>query len=205
VTRAIFAAGYGSSSRLYEEAERLLGMTPSSGRAGGRNVRIRFAVRESSLGAVLVAATDRGICAIELGDDPQALVRNLQDRFPNAEIIGGDAAFEQLVARIVAQVEHPQSDFALPLDVRGTAFQHRVWQALTRIPLGSTATYADLARAIGQPSAVRAVAQACGANPVALAIPCHRVIRTDASLSGYRWGVERKRTLLERERRARHR
>jgi AraC family transcriptional regulator, regulatory protein of adaptative response / methylated-DNA-[protein]-cysteine methyltransferase len=200
VTDVIFDAGYGSTSRFYERAARLLGMNAGEYRDGGRNARIRFAVGETSLGAILVAATERGVCVIEFGADPETLVRSLQDRFPNAELHGGDAAFEQLVARVVAQVERPQADFALPLDVRGTAFQQRVWQALMTIPAGKTATYGEIAAAIGHPRAIRAVASACAANQTALAIPCHRVIRTDASLSGYRWGIERKQALLDRER-----
>ena len=174
-------------------------MTPTSFRAGGDGAAIRFAVGECSLGSILVAATDKGVCAILLGDDPETLVRDLQDRFPKARLIGGDAEFEQLVARVVGFVEAPALGLDLPLDVRGTAFQQRVWQALRDIPAGTTASYAEIAARIGAPKAVRAVAQACGANPLAVAIPCHRVVRTDGALSGYRWGVERKRALLERE------
>ena len=199
VTEAIYAAGYGSNSRFYEKADSRLGMPPAAYRAGGRGAAIRFAVGECSLGSILVAATDKGVCAIELGDDPAELVRSLQDRFPRAELVGGDAPFERLVARVVGQIERPAPDFELPLDVRGTAFQERVWRALRDVPAGRTATYADIARRVGSPRAVRAVAQACGANPAAVAIPCHRVIRTDGDLSGYRWGVERKRALLRRE------
>ncbi len=154
---------------------------------------------QCSLGAILVAATEQGVCAILLGDEPEALVRQLQDRFPKAELLGGDAGFEQWVARVVGFVEAPRLGLDLPLDVRGTAFQQRVWQALREIPPGQTASYADIARRIGAPKAVRAVAQACGANTLAVAIPCHRVVRHDGALSGYRWGVERKRALLERE------
>jgi len=146
-----------------------------------------------------VAATDKGVCAILLGDDPGRLVRNLEDRFPKATLVGGDSAFDQLVARVVGFVEAPASSLDLPLDVRGTAFQQRVWQALQEIPAGSTESYTDIARRIGAPKAVRGVATACAANPVAVAIPCHRVVRSDGTLAGYRWGVERKRALLERE------
>jgi AraC family transcriptional regulator of adaptative response/methylated-DNA-[protein]-cysteine methyltransferase len=160
---------------------------------------IRFAVGEASLGAVLVGATDKGVCAILLGDDPDALVRDLQDRFPNAEFKGGDAEFERMVAEVVGLVEAPGQRLDLPLDIRGTAFQQRVWAALSAIPPGRTATYAEIARAIGQPRAVRAVGRACGANPLAIAIPCHRVVRADGDPSGYRWGVERKRELIARE------
>jgi AraC family transcriptional regulator, regulatory protein of adaptative response / methylated-DNA-[protein]-cysteine methyltransferase len=141
----------------------------------------------------------QGVCAIQLGDDPDALVRELQDRFPRAQLIGADAAFEQLVARVIGLVEAPAQGFDLPLDVRGTAFQQRVWQALRNIPAGSTASYAEIARRIGQPKAVRAVAQACASNAIAVAIACHRVVRNDGAFSGYRWGVERKRALLEKE------
>ena len=199
VTEAIYDAGFNSSSRFYESTEARLGMTPSAVRRGGAGARIRFAVGEASLGAVLVAATDKGVCAILLGDDPEALVRELQDRFPRAELEGGDPAFERMVAQVVGLVEAPGQRLDLPLDIRGTAFQQRVWAALSAIPAGQTATYAEIARAIGQPKAVRAVAQACGANPLAVAIPCHRVVRSDGDLSGYRWGVERKRKLIDRE------
>jgi AraC family transcriptional regulator, regulatory protein of adaptative response / methylated-DNA-[protein]-cysteine methyltransferase len=199
VTEAIYDAGFNSSSRFYENTDARLGMTPSAVRRGGAGARIRFAVGEASLGAVLVAATDKGVCAIMLGDDPQALVRELQDRFPRAELQGGDPAFERTVAEVVGLVEAPGQRLDLPLDIRGTAFQQRVWAALSAIPPGKTATYKEIARTIGQPTAVRAVAQACGANPLAIAIPCHRVVRSDGDLSGYHWGVERKRELIARE------
>ncbi len=199
VTQAIFGAGYNSNSRFYEKATAMLGMKPSDYRAGGRHADILFAVGECSLGSILVAATKRGVCAIEFGDNPAALVEGLQDRFPKATLVGGDAAFEQLVARVVGFVETPGQGLDLPLDVRGTAFQQRVWEALRQIPAGRTASYADIAERIGRPSAVRAVAGACAANPAAVAIPCHRVVRTDGALSGYRWGVARKRELLARE------
>ncbi len=174
-------------------------MTPSNYRAGGTNAEIRFAIGECSLGSILVARSERGICAILLGDDAETLARDLQDRFPRANLIGADAEFERLVARVVGFVETPSLGLDLPLDVRGTAFQQRVWKALRKIPAGSTASYSDIAKNIGSPNSVRAVAQACGANPLAVAIPCHRVVRNDGSLSGYRWGVERKRSLLGRE------
>jgi AraC family transcriptional regulator, regulatory protein of adaptative response / methylated-DNA-[protein]-cysteine methyltransferase len=199
VTSAIYQAGYNSNGRFYGESEQVLGMTPTIYRAGGANTDIRFAVGECSLGSILVASSEWGVCAIFLGDDPDALVQNLQDRFPRATLIGGDAEFEQLVAKVVGLVEAPGVGLDLPLDVRGTAFQQRVWQALREIPAGSTVSYTDIARRIGAPKSVRAVAQACGANPLAVAIPCHRVVRTDGGLSGYRWGVERKRALLHRE------
>ncbi|MDH7794637.1 MULTISPECIES: bifunctional DNA-binding transcriptional regulator/O6-methylguanine-DNA methyltransferase Ada [unclassified Beijerinckia] len=199
VTEAIYDAGFNSSGRFYEQAVGMLGMTPTRYRAGGAHEDIRFAVGQSSLGAILVASTRKGVAAILFGDDPDQLVRDLQDRFPNASLIGGDADYETLVARVVGFVEAPRLGLDLPLDVRGTAFQQRVWQALQDIPVGETMSYAELARRIGRPSAVRAVAGACAANPLAVAIPCHRVVRTDGALSGYAWGVERKRALLDRE------
>jgi AraC family transcriptional regulator, regulatory protein of adaptative response / methylated-DNA-[protein]-cysteine methyltransferase len=199
VTAAIYGAGYNASSRFYENVEAKLGMSPSAYRKGGRDSTIRFALGECSLGSILVAASEKGVCAIQFGDDPDRLLRDLQDRFPNAQLIGGDPAFERMVARVVGFVEAPAQGFDLPLDVRGTAFQQRVWQALCEIPSGSTASYAEIAERIGRPKAVRAVAQACASNGIAVAIPCHRVVRTDGALSGYRWGVERKRALLDRE------
>jgi AraC family transcriptional regulator of adaptative response/methylated-DNA-[protein]-cysteine methyltransferase len=198
-TRAIFAAGFSSTGRFYEKSSQLLGMSPKAFRQGGAGTEICFAVGECSLGSILVAATDRGVCAIQMGDDPDALVRALQDRFPRAVLRAGDAAFDQTVASVIGVVESPRQGFDLPLDVRGTAFQHRVWQALCQIPLGTTITYAELAARLGQPTAQRAVAQACGANPVAVVIPCHRVVRTDGGLGGYRWGIDRKDELLRRE------
>ena len=199
VTDAIYAAGFNSNGRFYQTAAQSLGMQPRAYRAGGAGMTIRFAVGECSLGSILVAATERGLCAIALGDEPDALVRDLERRFERATLVGGDAEFERWVAAVVGFVEAPQRGLDLPLDVRGTAFQQRVWRALTEIPLGSTQSYADIARKLGEPHATRAVAQACAANPLAIAIPCHRVVRKDGALSGYRWGVERKRALLERE------
>jgi len=199
VTEAIFDAGYNASSRFYETANEVLGMTPSRYRAGGADSEIRFAIGACSLGAILVAQSERGVCAILLGDDPDALARDLQDRFPKARLIGGDRDYERLVAQVVGFVEAPALGLDLPLDVRGTAFQQRVWQALREIPVGSTASYSEIARRIGAPKASRAVAQACAGNMLAVAIPCHRVVRNDGDLSGYRWGVPRKRALLERE------
>jgi AraC family transcriptional regulator of adaptative response/methylated-DNA-[protein]-cysteine methyltransferase len=199
VTEAIYGAGFNAGSRFYAQADAVLGMTASRFRAGGERTQIRFAIGQSSLGAILVAHSGRGVCAIQIGDDPQALVDELQDRFPRAQLVGGDAVFERLVAQVVGLVEAPGLGHALPLDVRGTAFQQRVWQALRGIPAGCTVSYAELARRVGAPTAVRAVAQACAANALAVAIPCHRVVRSDGALSGYRWGVERKRALLERE------
>lgn len=200
VTEALYAAGYASSGRFYAESTARLGMTPSRFRAGGDAETIRFALGECTLGSILVAATARGVCAILLGDEPEPLLRDLERRFPRAALLGADADFEALVARVIALVEAPTQADALPLDIRGTAFQQRVWAALVEIPPGETRTYLELAAAIGAPQAVRAVAQACGANPLAVAIPCHRVIRTGGDLAGYRWGVERKRALLEHER-----
>jgi AraC family transcriptional regulator of adaptative response/methylated-DNA-[protein]-cysteine methyltransferase len=199
VTEAIYDAGYNSGGRFYEASGGLLGMTPRRFRHGGDGTDIRFAVAECSLGPILVAQSERGVCAIAFGEDPDALVRDLQDRFPRATLIGADAALEATIARLIGLVEQPSLRLDLPLDVRGTAFQQRVWQALREIPAGSTATYTDIAERLGARRAARAVAHACAANPLAVAIPCHRVVRTDGALSGYRWGVERKRTLLARE------
>jgi AraC family transcriptional regulator of adaptative response/methylated-DNA-[protein]-cysteine methyltransferase len=199
VTSAAYDAGFNSSGRFYAASPGVLGMTPGRWRAGGGGEQIRFAVAACSLGALLVAATDKGICSILLGDDPDALVRDLQDRFPKADLIGAEPAFEATVAQVVAFVEAPRIGLDLPLDLRGTAFQQRVWQALRAIPAGRTVGYAELAAQLGMPQGARAVAGACAANPVAIAVPCHRVVRNDGSISGYRWGVERKQTLLERE------
>ena len=199
VTEAIFDAGFNANSRFYEHADAMLGMKPTQYRAGGVDARIEFAIGESSLGAILVARSQRGVCAISLGDDADLLLRELQDRFPRAELVGGDTGFERLVAQVVGMIEQPNLGIDLPLDVRGTAFQQRVWQALGQIPPGQTASYAQVAQRIGSPTSVRAVAQACASNTLAVAIPCHRVVRSDGALSGYRWGVERKRELLSRE------
>ena len=199
VTDAIYDAGFGSSSRFYDRSSEVLGMTPARYRRRGQSEIIRFALGECSLGSILVAATEKGVCAILLGDDPDALLRDCERRFANARLVGGDRAFEGLVARAVALVEAPALGSDLPLDVRGTAFQQRVWQALRDIRAGSTESYAGVAARIGAPGAARAVARACAANPLAVAIPCHRVVRRDGGLSGYRWGVERKAALLERE------
>ena len=199
VTSALYDAGFGSNGRFYAASNAILGMTPTRFKAGGTDTEIRFAVGESSLGAILVAESDKGICAVSLGDDPNELVEELQDRFPRASLIGGDAAFEKRVAQVVGLVEAPGTGSDLPLDIRGTAFQQRVWAALRQIPAGRTLSYAELAEKIGDPKAVRAVAGACAANTLAMLVPCHRIVRTDGSLSGYRWGVERKRALLSRE------
>jgi AraC family transcriptional regulator, regulatory protein of adaptative response / methylated-DNA-[protein]-cysteine methyltransferase len=199
VTEAIYGAGFNSSGRFYEKSTDMLGMTPSQYRAGGANEEIKFAVGQTSMGAILVASSKKGVAAILLGNDPDKLVRNLQDRFPRAHLVGADRDYEALVARVVGFVEAPRIGLDLPLDIRGTAFQRRVWQALQEIPVGATVPYAEIARRIGAPTAVRAVAGACAANHLAVAIPCHRVVRSDGSLSGYAWGVERKRELLDRE------
>jgi len=199
ITEAIYDAGFNSNSRFYAAADQLLGMRARDYRKGGAGEVIRFAVGQCSLGAILVAQSRRGICAILLGDDPDRLVRDLQDQFSRAELIGGDRAFERLVAQVVGFIEAPSAGLRLPLDVQGTAFQERVWRALREIPSGTTVSYAEVAARIGSPKAVRAVAQACGANLLAVAIPCHRVVRRDGGLAGYRWGVDRKRELLRRE------
>ncbi len=200
VTEAIYDAGYGSSSRFYETLAPKLGLKPAAFTSGGAGELIRFAVGECSLGSILVAATAKGVCAIELGDDPDALVKDLQDCFPNADLRGGDAGFEEIVARAVGLVEDPVRGLGLPLHVRGTAFQLRVWEVLQKIKPGQTATYQEVAALAGVPGSVRAVAAAIASNKIAVAIPCHRIIRTGGALSGYRWGVERKAALLARER-----
>lgn len=199
VTDAIYNSGFHSSSRFYETAEEVLGMTPTMYRSGGSDETIYFAIGDCSLGAILVAQTPRGVCAIILGDDPAQLICELQDYFPKANLIGADPQYEQLIATVIGFVENPAAKLSLPLDIRGTAFQQRVWQALRNIPVGATMSYSEIAQHLGMSNAARAVANACAANVLAVAIPCHRVVRQDGSLSGYRWGVARKRTLLERE------
>jgi AraC family transcriptional regulator, regulatory protein of adaptative response / methylated-DNA-[protein]-cysteine methyltransferase len=199
VTEAIYDAGFNSSGRFYEKSTDMLGMTPSQYRGGGANEEIKFAVGQTSLGAILAASTQKGVAAILLGDDPDELVRNLQDRFPKAHLIGADRDYEMLVAQVVGFVEAPRIGLNLPLDVRGTAFQERVWKALQEVPAGATVSYAEIARRIGAPKSVRGVAGACAANKLAVAIPCHRVVRNNGSLSGYAWGVDRKRALIDRE------
>ena len=199
VTDAIYESGFNSNGRFYATSDRILGMTPTAFRAGGADAEIRFAVGECSLGAVLVAASERGVCAILFGEDPAALAEDVQNAFPKARLKGGDRAFEKWVAKVVGFVDAPRLGLDLPLDVRGTVFQRRVWKALQQIPIGSTASYSEVAKKIGSPQSARAVAQACAANRLAVAIPCHRVVRTGGGLSGYRWGVDRKRALLERE------
>lgn len=199
VTEAVFDAGYESSGHFYTSASRSLGMPPKSYHNQGVDQVIRFAIGETTFGAILVAGTERGICAITIGDEPDILVRELQDRFARAELIGDDAEFEAYVARVVGFVEAPAAGLELPLDIQGTVFQQRVWRALQQIPCGETASYAEIAQRIGSPKAARAVARACASNPLAVAIPCHRVVRTDGELSGYRWGIARKRDLLHRD------
>ncbi|HEX7390748.1 MAG TPA: bifunctional DNA-binding transcriptional regulator/O6-methylguanine-DNA methyltransferase Ada [Acidiphilium sp.] len=199
VTHAIYDAGYNSSGRFYEGSAKILGMAPRAFRDGGNGADIRFAVAECSLGTILVAATKKGVVAIEFGTDPEHLVHGLQDRFPKATLTGGDPAFDRLIATVIGLAETPRQEVELPVDVRGTAFQQRVWQALRQIPPGSTASYAEIANRIGNPKAVRAVARACATNPAAMVIPCHRVVRSNGDLGGYRWGIERKRELLRRE------
>jgi AraC family transcriptional regulator of adaptative response/methylated-DNA-[protein]-cysteine methyltransferase len=198
----LYAAGFNSGSRFYAAAPGILGMTPGAFRAGGAGSTIRFALALCSLGSILVAATQHGLCAVLLGDDADALLRDLQDRFPRAELIGAEPAFDQTVATVVGLVEAPRLGLDLPLDVQGTAFQQRVWQALRTIPAGQTVSYTELAQRVGLANGARAVAGACAANPLAVLIPCHRVVRNDGALSGYRWGIERKATLLARERAA---
>ena len=202
VTQTIYDTGFNSNSRFYATTNQMLGMTPTTFRNAGADTVIHFAVGESSLGAIIVASTEKGICAIALGDDPQTLLCELQDQFPRAQLIGGDKKFEQWVAQVVGLVEKPDTDFNLPLDIRGTVFQTRVWRALQEIPVGSTASYSEIAKQIGSPKSARAVAKACASNTIAIAIPCHRVIRSDGSISGYRWGIERKNSLLLKEKQA---
>lgn len=199
VTSAIYRAGFNSAGRFYENAPKQLGMSPSAFRAGGRGATIRFAVGQCTLGAILVAASQWGICTISLGDDPQILLESLQDRFPNATLVGADPEFEKTVAQVIAHVDGPSGTLDLPLDIQGTAFQQRVWQELREIPCGQTRTYTQIAQSLGRPRAIRAVARACASNQIAIAIPCHRVIRTDGALSGYRWGIDRKAKLIAAE------
>lgn len=199
ITQAIYRAGYSSSSRFYEHAAANLGMSPTRFRNGGRGETISFAVAPSPLGLLLVAATDRGLCAVALGNDREALEEGLRKQFPQAEILSRQDGLEKYVTGILAKMtDHPAAR-DLPLDIRATSFQARVWQALKQIPRGETRSYAQLAQALGKPTAVRAVARACAANPVAVAVPCHRVIGSDGTPTGYRWGVERKKKLLEME------
>lgn len=200
VTDAMYDAGYGSSSRLYEGADAALGMTPSAMKAGGLGETIRWTVAETPLGLAMIAATVRGVCSISFGGTREELRAELNAAFPKAHLTQMDAELSYAVDSLVATLGESRKALALPLDVRATAFQHRVWRALQEIPRGQTRTYTQIAEAIGSPQSVRAVAGACAANPVALAVPCHRVVGKNGNLTGYRWGVERKRTLLEKER-----
>ena len=200
VTAALYDAGYESAARFYARASRALGMSPSDYKAGGRGQTIWYALADSVVGRVLIAGTTWGICAIFFGDADDALQDELRARFPNARLVAADGAMREWVVQTVAFIDLPKGAFRLPLDIQGTAFQHKVWDALRNIPFGETASYGDIARSIGAPSATRAVANACGANPAAVAVPCHRVLRSDGGLGGYRWGIERKRLLLQRER-----
>lgn len=199
VTQAIYQSGYVSDGRFYEDAGLTLGMTPKVFRTGGRGIEVWFAVGRCSLGDILVAESVRGICAILLGDDPESLVHQLQDHFPQAVLQGADPDFEQRMAAVIGFVDAPQTGLSLPLDIRGTAFQQRVWQALREIPFGTIVSYSQIAQKMGAPKSVRAVAGACAANLLAVAIPCHRVVKNDGSISGYRWGIERKQALLTQE------
>jgi len=200
VTDAIYAAGFGSGTRAYDTAPATLGMLPSAYRAGGRGERITFGMVHTPLGYLAVAKTLRGVCALELGDDAERVRAAIAARFPRAELSEDEHALRAELAAAGAYVERPAEGLSLPLDVRGTAFQQRVWSALTQVPAGSTIAYSELARQVGNPRATRAVASACAANPVALAIPCHRAVRSDGAPGEYRWGAERKRTLLRGER-----
>ncbi|MDQ7988268.1 MAG: bifunctional DNA-binding transcriptional regulator/O6-methylguanine-DNA methyltransferase Ada [Candidatus Dactylopiibacterium sp.] len=199
VSAALFEAGFQAGSRFYAQADAMLGMSPARFRAGGKGERIRFALARCALGALLVAASERGLCAIALGDSPEALLRDFQDDFHAAQLVGADEPFEAWVAQVVRLVETPALGLGLPLDLRGTVFQLRVWRALGEIPPGQTLSYTELARRVGAPAAVRAVASACAANRLAVAVPCHRVLRIDGQPGGYRWGLARKLDLISRE------
>ena len=199
VTQTIYDAGFNTSSQFYAGASEMLGRAPNQSKTGRTNIEIRFAIAPSFLGWVLVAATERGICAIELGDTPEMLTERLQTRFFKAQLQESDPTFSDWIAQVIYFIETPDRGLNLPLDIQGTAFQQRVWQALQTIPAGTTVSYTDVAKQIDQPTAVRAVATACAANTLAVAIPCHRVVRSNGDLSGYRWGIERKRALLDRE------
>lgn len=199
VTQAAFNAGYNSNSQFYAESQQVLGMSPKKYKVGGKDMDIYFAIGECSLGSVLVAQSERGICAITLGDDPTLLLNELQTQFPNANLLGGDSNYETMVAQVIGFIENPALLFNFPLDIRGTLFQQQVWRALQAIKPGETLSYSQLAERIGAPKAVRAVASACARNVLAVAIPCHRIVRNNGDLSGYRWGVERKQKLLEME------
>ena len=198
VTAAVYGSGYGTSSRFYEQSDEVLGMKPAQYRKGGQDTAICVAVASTSLGKILVAATSKGLCAIEFADNKQELRRRLRERFPHAELKDSED-FEAWLAEVVALVDAPSQPLSLPLDIQGTAFQRRVWEALRRIPAGTTTTYSEVAKQIGQPTAARAVAGACAANRLAVVVPCHRVIRSDGNMGGYRWGIQRKEALLAEE------
>jgi AraC family transcriptional regulator of adaptative response/methylated-DNA-[protein]-cysteine methyltransferase len=199
VTTALYDAGFGSPSRLYEKAPQQLGMTPGEYRRGGLGAKIRFTIVPTPLGRMLVAATDRGLCAVRFGETVSELDRDLRQEFHAAELHRDDAALREYVERLLAAIRGDKIFIDLPLDVRATAFQQKVWDTLRQIPRGETRSYSEVAREIGSPAAVRAVAQACASNPVAIAVPCHRVVRSDGDLAGYRWGIERKQKLLDNE------
>jgi AraC family transcriptional regulator, regulatory protein of adaptative response / methylated-DNA-[protein]-cysteine methyltransferase len=199
ITDALYETGYGSSSRVYERSNAQLGMTPATYRKGGTGMRIGYSIAKSTLGKVLVAATNLGVSAVYLGDAETKLVQELKDEYPRAELFPADDSFERWVKEIVQRVEGQPPRLELPLDLQATAFQRRVWQELQRIPPGTTRTYSEVARALGNPKAIRAVARACATNPVSVVVPCHRVIREDGNLAGYRWGLSRKEQLLARE------
>jgi AraC family transcriptional regulator, regulatory protein of adaptative response / methylated-DNA-[protein]-cysteine methyltransferase len=199
ITDALYETGYGSSSRVYERSNAQLGMTPATYRKGGKGMSIGYSITKSGLGKVLVAATERGVSAVYLGDSEAKLVHELKDEYPRAELAPADDSFERWVKEIVQRVEGKPPRIELPLDLQATAFQRRVWQELQRIPSGTTRTYSQVARALGNPKAVRAVARACATNPVSIIVPCHRVIREDGTLAGYRWGLSRKEQLLAQE------
>ena len=202
ITDALYETGYGSSSRVYERSNAQLGMTPATYRKGGKGMRIGYTIGKSPLGKVLVAATERGVSAVYLGDAEDTMVAELHEEYPRAEIVPATDSFRRWVREIVQRIEGKEPRFELPLDLQATAFQRRVWQELQRIPRGRTRTYSEVARSLGQPKAVRAVARACATNPVSIVVPCHRVIREDGALAGYRWGVSRKERLLAQERAA---
>jgi AraC family transcriptional regulator, regulatory protein of adaptative response / methylated-DNA-[protein]-cysteine methyltransferase len=199
ITEAIYDAGFNSSGRFYESSNAMLGMTPKAYKAGGAGEVIRVSIRTCSLGLVLIAATQRGICTIEFGDDEPVLIGKLTARFPNAVLLTIDPQFDDWLERVLSYIEAPNKALDLPLDIRGTVFQQQVWKALQQIPVGTTASYSEVAQNISKPKSVRAVATACASNILAVAIPCHRVVRGNGELSGYRWGVERKRKLLDTE------
>jgi AraC family transcriptional regulator of adaptative response/methylated-DNA-[protein]-cysteine methyltransferase len=202
ITDALYETGYGSSSRVYERSNAQLGMTPATYRKGGMGMKIGYSIAKSTLGMVLVAATDRGVSAVYLGDTDAKLIEELRDEYPRAELTAAGHSFDRWVKEIVQRVEGQPPRVELPLDLQATAFQRRVWQELQRIPAGATRTYSQVARAVGNPKAVRAVARACATNPVSIVVPCHRVIREDGNLAGYRWGLARKEQLLAQEKSA---